>query len=221
VCAQRIASRLSSLNIGGDVDLLGQRSDSHLEAILDRFLNLLVLIISNERNRQALGAETAGTRDTMEIGVGVFGHIVIEDNVDTLNIHATAEQVRSDQDAALEVLEELITLETLFLVHGAVDVDGGKVLLFQQGCEGNATLDRFDEDDDLIELQRIQQIEQLAILLRLAQFDVMLLETVQGQLGFIINEDFEWLNGFRMGSRIEKEIEILGGGVLRVGFVDF
>jgi hypothetical protein len=187
---------LSSLNVGGDVDLLGQRSDSHLEAILDRFLDFLILIIGNERNRQALGTETAGTGDTMEVSIGVLGHVIVEDNVDTLNIHPAAEQVGGDQDAALEVLEQLVPLETLFLVHRTVNVNGGKVLLFQQGRQGNATLDRFDEDDDLVELQRIQQIEQLAIFLRLAQFDVVLLETVQGQLGFIINEDFEWLNGF-------------------------
>ena len=69
---------LSSLNVRGDVDLLGQRSDSHLEAILDRFLDLLVLLIGNERNRQALGAETAGAGDTMEIGVGVFNSISLK-----------------------------------------------------------------------------------------------------------------------------------------------
>ena len=63
--------RLSSLNVSGDVDLLGQRSDSHLEAILDRFLDFLILIIGNEWNRQALGAETSGTGDTMEVSVGV------------------------------------------------------------------------------------------------------------------------------------------------------
>jgi len=143
----------------------------------------------------------------MEVSVGVLGHVIVEDNVDTLNIHTTAEQVRRDQNAALEVLEQLVALETLLLVHCAVNVNGGEVLLLQQRRQGDATLHRFDEDDDLVELQRIQQVEQLAILLRLGQFDVVLLETVQGQLGFIINEDFEWLNGFRIwGYNIKGEL---------------
>ena len=50
----------------------------------------------------------------------------------------------------MEVLEELVPLEALFLVHGAMNVNGGEVLLLQQGREGDATLDRLDEDDDLL-----------------------------------------------------------------------
>ena len=59
----------------------------------------------------------------------------------------------------------------------------------------------------LVELEGVQQIEQLAVLLGLGQFDIVLLvfvkrwlkvrgrylETVKGQLGLIINENFEWL----------------------------
>ena len=39
-----------------------------------------------------------------------FWHVIVEDNVDTLNIHTTAKQVSGDQNTALEVLEELVTL---------------------------------------------------------------------------------------------------------------
>lgn len=45
----------------------------------------------------------------MQIRVRVFGHIVIEHDVDTLNIHPAAEQIRSDQDALLEIFELLVT----------------------------------------------------------------------------------------------------------------
>ena len=78
-----------------------------------------------------------------------FWHVIVEDNVDTLNIHTTAKQVRGDQNTSLEVLEELVALETLLLVHGAVNINGGKVLLLQQSRQGNATLNRFDKNDDL------------------------------------------------------------------------
>ena len=74
---------------------------------------------------------------------------VVEDDVDALDIHTAAEQVGGDQDSALEVLEELVSLETLLLVHSAVNVNGGEVLLLQQGGQGNAALDGFDENDDL------------------------------------------------------------------------
>jgi len=132
----------------------------------------------------------------MQVGVRVFWHVIVEDNVDTLNIHTTAKQVRGNENTSLEVLEELVALETLLLVHGAVNINGGKVLLLQQSRQGNATLNRFDKNNDLVKLQGIKQIEQFAVLLGFGQFDVVLLETVQGQLGFVINEDFEWLKVF-------------------------
>ena len=35
----------------------------------------------------------------VEVGVGVLGHVIVEDDVDTLNVHATAEEVGGDKDA--------------------------------------------------------------------------------------------------------------------------
>ena len=48
-----------------------------------------------------------------------------------------------------------------------------------------------DENNDLVELEVIQQLVQLTILLRLAEFDVELLETVQGKLGLVVNIDLK------------------------------
>ena len=33
----------------------------------------------------------------MQVGVGVLGHVVVEDNVDSLNVHTTAKQIRGNQ----------------------------------------------------------------------------------------------------------------------------
>ena len=35
----------------------------------------------------------------MQVGVCVLGHVVVEDDVDALDIHATTEQVSGDQDS--------------------------------------------------------------------------------------------------------------------------
>lgn len=47
----------------------------------------------------------------MEVCVRVLWHVVVEDDVDTLDVHATAEQVGGHQDAPLEVLELLVARE--------------------------------------------------------------------------------------------------------------
>ena len=45
---------------------------------------------------------------TVEVSVRVLRHVIIEDDVDALNVHASAEQIGGDKDPPLEVLELLI-----------------------------------------------------------------------------------------------------------------
>ena len=44
----------------------------------------------------------------MQVCVSVLRHVVVEHNVDSLNVHATAEQVGGNQNSLLEVLELLV-----------------------------------------------------------------------------------------------------------------
>lgn len=44
----------------------------------------------------------------VQIGVRIFWHVVVEDDIDPLNVHASAEEVSGHQDPPLEVLELLI-----------------------------------------------------------------------------------------------------------------
>ena len=48
----------------------------------------------------------------MEVGVRVFRHVIVEDNVDTLDIHASSEQVGSHQHTLAEALEGLVLGES-------------------------------------------------------------------------------------------------------------
>ena len=45
----------------------------------------------------------------------------------------------------------------------------------------------------LVELERIQQLEELAVLLRVLQLDVVLLQPVQCQLGLVVDVDLHGL----------------------------
>ena len=44
----------------------------------------------------------------MEVGVCVLGHVVVEDDVDALDVHAAAEEVRRHQDPLKRRENELI-----------------------------------------------------------------------------------------------------------------
>jgi hypothetical protein len=45
----------------------------------------------------------------MEVGVRVFWHVVVEDDVDTFDVYASSEEVGGYEDSALEVLYQSTT----------------------------------------------------------------------------------------------------------------
>ena len=51
----------------------------------------------------------------MKVGVSVLGHVVVEDNVDSLNVHTTTKQVGGNQDSLLEIFELLVPDQELVI----------------------------------------------------------------------------------------------------------
>lgn len=178
----------------------------NLETLLNGLENLLVLVVGDERDGDTLGTETTGTTDTVKVRVGVGRKIVIDRQVDALDIDTTTEDVGGDADALVEVLELLVAADTIFrvsyrpsprlwdrwdlpllLADTRVDSDGREVALAQELVKLRSTQGALDEDDDLVELELIEQLVELAVLLALLQRNAVLLETVQGQLGVLVD----------------------------------
>lgn len=132
--------RKNKQTVGGNIDFVRQLGDVDDEALLDLIEYLDVGFVRHERDGETFGAETTGTRHTMQIGVRVLGHVVVEHDVHSLNVHATTEQVCGDQNALLEVLELLVTRQPFLLGHCAVDGNGREVLLDQQLSQCHAAL---------------------------------------------------------------------------------
>lgn len=50
-----------------------------------------------------------GSTHSVQVGIRVLWHVIVEHDVDSLNVHASAKQISSHQDATLEVLELLVS----------------------------------------------------------------------------------------------------------------
>lgn len=85
---------------------------SNLEALLNLLENLLIILVADEGDRKTLGSETTGTTDTVQVGVGIGGQIVVDGQVDTLDIDTTTEDVSGNTDTLVEFLEFLVALDT-------------------------------------------------------------------------------------------------------------
>merc|ERR1712203_775251 len=177
----------SPLNVRGEIDLVRQLRDVHLKPLLHLIQGLSVRLVADEGDGQTLGTKPASPSNSVQVSVSVLWHVVVEDDVDALDIHATAKQVGGNQDSLLEVLELLVPGQPLLLAHPPVDGDGGEVLLNQQLSQGHAALHRLDEDDHLVELQHIKKLKQLPVLLRVLQLDVVLPQPVQGELCLVVD----------------------------------
>lgn len=81
-----------------------------------------------------------------------------------------------------------------------------EVTFAQQLVELIRTKSALDEDNHLVKLEAVQQLVQLPVLLRLTEFDVVLLETVQSKLCIVIDVDFQ---------RIPHEFLANGSDLLR------
>ena len=68
-------------------------------------------------------------------------------------------------------------------VHG----DTGEIALAQQLVQLVGTKSALHKDDDLVELEVVQELVQLTVLLLLAELDIVLLQTVESELGIIVN----------------------------------
>lgn len=74
----------------------------------------------------------------------------------------------------------------LLLRDTRVDSDGWKTALLEQLVELSGTDSGLDENDDLVEGEGVEELVELAVLLGLGELDVVLAETVKGQLGLTL-----------------------------------
>lgn len=125
----------------------------------------------------------------MQVGIGVAWHVEVEHDVNLLDINTTAKELSGNQDAVSELLEALIDLNSIFEAHSAVDSLGGDGVLIEHLVELDSVVYLANEDDDLVELQLIDEIHQLANLIALVKVDVVLAETVKRELALVLDED--------------------------------
>lgn len=151
----------------------------------------------HEGYREALGSESASTANSVEVGVGFSGHVVVENNVNLLDIDAATEDLSSDEDAVLKLLEAVIDFDSnsgytellpLSLRDVAVDRFAGNRVFVKDFGQLDRVLHLVHEDDHLVEGQLVDQVDQLGNLLVRLQVDVVLLQAVQGQFALAFNQ---------------------------------
>lgn len=185
---------MGRLHVQRRVNGVGQLGHLYGESLLDLLHLLLILGARDERDSKTLGTEAASTTHSVQVLVRHIREVIVDDDVHSLNIDTTTEQVSGHQDSLVELLEGLEAGDALVLLQVGVDADRGEVAVLQQLGQLHSSLDLGHEDHNLVEVKDIQQVVQLLVLLGFVQLHEVLLQTVQSQLGVIVDEDLHGLH---------------------------
>jgi len=214
-------SNLFSFDVTAHFDFFWKFLDADLESALNLFKDFGVVFGADETDGKTFGTESTGSGYSMEVSIRILWHIVVENDVNSFNIDTSSEKIGGDQNSSLKVLELAVPFQSFFLVHASVDIDGWKVLVFEELVQSNASLNRFDEDNDLVEFEGVQEVKQFSVLFLFLEVDKVLSETVKGELGIVVNVNLHWVvheflahwsDFFRQGGGEHHDLLLVWGG---------
>lgn len=80
-----------------------------------------------------------------------------------------------------------------FLRETAVDGDGWEIAFAQQSIQFGCSTDTLDKDDDLVEFQCVEQVVEFTVLLSFVETDKVLLQSMESQLGLVVDINLKGL----------------------------
>jgi hypothetical protein len=131
--------------------------------------------------------ETATATNTMEIGLGVLGEIKVDDDVNSLNIDTTGQEIRADQvsaDTVPEIVEDAVTMG---LEHLGVRIEARVAQLGDLFGQQLDTVGGVAKDDGLVDLELGEEGVQAVDLLAFLDKGVVLGHTAESKLVHQVN----------------------------------
>ena len=84
----------------------------HFKSLLNRLHHILIRLAAYKRDTETLGTESTSTTDTVKVAVCICRQVIVDCQIDALDIDTTSEDISSDTDTLVELLELLIALDT-------------------------------------------------------------------------------------------------------------
>jgi len=198
------------------VNILGDSLDLRAKVALD-VVEVEAVVPVDEVDSQSKMAIAARATDTMKIGLSILREVEIDNDVHSLNVDTTGEEVRADQvttDAVAEVVEDPVTG---LLSHLGVTVEAGVAQLGDLLRKKLDTVGGVAEDDGLVDLKLGEQCVEAVDLLLLLDKGVVLSDTPQSELihqvdliwvGHVLIREMLYRN--RESCREEHDLTVLG-----------
>lgn len=131
---------------------------------------------------QAQMSKTTRSTNAVQIRLSVLWEIEVDDNVDSLDIDTTSQQIGADKVSAYAIPEIVENTVAVVLEHASVRVEAGVSQLSDLLSQQLDTVGGVTEDDRLVDLQLVEQGVQAMDLLLLLYESVVLGNTAEGEL---------------------------------------
>lgn len=175
------------------------------------------IIPVDQVNRQTQVTVSAGSTDSVQIGFSILGEIKVDNNVDSLDINTTGQEIGANEvsaDAVAEVVEDTVTS---LLLHPRVTVKAGIAKFCNFLGEKFDSIGRVAENDRLVDLKLGEEGVQAMDLLLLFNKGVVLSDTPECK--FVHKVDFiradhvlvrKVLDGQGEGGGEKHDLSVLG-----------
>ena len=171
----------NSFAVNVAIDDRGDRLDFRAQLLLDA-VKVESVLECDEVDSQTKMPETARTSDSVKVGLGIFGEIKVDDNVDGLNVYATSEKVGAHEVASTAIAKFVENAVTIGLLHLGVNVEAAIAKLSNLLGQKLDAVNAVAENDALVDLELGKKRVESSDLLTLLNECVELSNTAKSKL---------------------------------------
>lgn len=129
----------------------------------------------------------------MEVLVWLSWHVVVNDHIDLFNINTSSEKIGRHQDSIFVLFELSVDSQSVLDLHGRVAGSTWEPSVTDDLVKFFGVFLSFHKDDNLVEVQIIEELDELLDFLVFLKSHVELLQTEEGEIFLLINENLLWV----------------------------
>lgn len=126
----------------------------------------------------------------MEVLVWFIRHVKVDHDVYFFDVDASTEKVCSYHDSEFGLLKLIVHFDSLWLWHVSIAGNGWEALVTNHLAKLLCIPLLSGKNDHLIEIQIVKKFSEFLDLLAVLKLYIILGEAMQGQLWFLVNEQF-------------------------------
>ena len=113
----------------------------------------VAVLVGDQIDGDTKVAKSSGTTDAVQVGLGHFGKVKVDDHIHGLNVNTTSKEITANEVSAQTAPEVMKYTVSMWLRHSSVNIVTGISKFSDFLCEKFDTLSGVAEDNRLVNLK--------------------------------------------------------------------